>query len=283
MPLRWGAVPASSTVDGEKQAKIVYHLQDAYGLLPVIDYLQKVSLSSFECVLTVQSIASAKKGQPLSPNADAFAASIKGRTPKEGKTPKLFDDVLRDDNLQKRLDRSKSYLGRLGVHSSPAPMFVNGVAVKQDDDWLQLLSQQVSVDLRSIQQGVFENNFKENEWLPEVFLKQASLRRNPLVIPENDKDITLLNLPAILRSEKGWASLPKLAIGSNTSPAAGFQVILVADFDSPQGLELASNAIQYRAANESAQIVFVHNANPNSQRQTARSQTLLKTLSGIQS
>jgi UDP-glucose:glycoprotein glucosyltransferase len=43
VPLRWGAVPVSSTVEGEKQARIIYHLQDSYGLVPVVNYLQKVS------------------------------------------------------------------------------------------------------------------------------------------------------------------------------------------------------------------------------------------------
>ena len=161
-------------------------------------------------------------------------------------------------------------------------MFVNGVAVKQDDDWLQLLSQQVTIDLRTLQQRVFENKFEDDQWLPEVFLNQSSLKRNPIVIPENDKDITLLNLPAILRNEKGWAGLPKIPIGLNTSPASGFQVILVADFDSPQGLTLASNAIRYRAANESAQVVFVHNPSPSTA-SGSRSRKVFNLLTDIQS
>jgi UDP-glucose:glycoprotein glucosyltransferase len=225
---------------------------------------------------------SAKNGQLLLPNADAFASSIKGRDLKEGKVALLFDDVLHNNDVDERLERCRSYLGRLGIKSSPAPMFVNGVAIKQDDDWLQLLSQQVSIDLRTIQQGVFENKFEESEWLPEVFLNQASSRRNPLVIPENDKDITLLNLPAILGNDKDWASLPKIPIGLSKSPASGFQVILVADFDSTPGLTLASNAIQYRAANESAQIVFVHNANPSTT-SASRSERLLSLLTETQS
>jgi UDP-glucose:glycoprotein glucosyltransferase len=201
---------------------------------------------------------------------------------KEGKAALAFDEVQHDHELDVRLEHAKSYLGRLGIHSSPAPMFVNGVAVKQDDGWLQLLSQQVTVDLRTLQQGVFENKFGESQWLPEVFLNQSSLKRNPIVIPENDKDVTLLNLPAILRNEKGWAGLPRIPIGSNTSPATGFQVILVADFDSPQGVTLAANAIRYRAANESVQVVFVHNPSPSSASRS-RSKNLFNILTGIQS
>jgi UDP-glucose:glycoprotein glucosyltransferase len=263
IPLRWGVVPVSSTAEGEKQAKIIYHLQDSYGLVPVMNYLQKV-------------IASAKRGQLLSPSAGAFVASVNGRDLKEGKTALSFDDLLQNAELHARLEHSQSYLGRLGVRSSPAPMFVNGVAVKQDDDWLQVMSQQVTVDLRTLQQGVFERKFGDADWLPEVFLNQSSLKRNPIVIPENDKDITLLNLPTILRAKQGWADLPRIPVGTATSPAAGFQVILVADFGSPQGSKLAANAIRYRAANDSAQLVFVHNPGPSTAE--SRSQRLFDLL-----
>jgi UDP-glucose:glycoprotein glucosyltransferase len=42
IPLRWGLVPQTLTSDALEQAKVVYYLQDAYGLSAVITYLQAV-------------------------------------------------------------------------------------------------------------------------------------------------------------------------------------------------------------------------------------------------
>jgi hypothetical protein len=58
VPLRWGIVPVFSTNDGEKQARVIYHLQDSYGLVSVIDYLQKVSSTGLSStVLTFRAVS----------------------------------------------------------------------------------------------------------------------------------------------------------------------------------------------------------------------------------
>lgn len=44
IPLRWGLVPQTLTEGAVQQAKVVYYLQDAYGLSAVINYLQAVSV-----------------------------------------------------------------------------------------------------------------------------------------------------------------------------------------------------------------------------------------------
>src|ERR1700753_451853 len=43
VPLRWGIVPLPSTAEAEGLAKLIYHLQDAYGLISVIEYLDEVN------------------------------------------------------------------------------------------------------------------------------------------------------------------------------------------------------------------------------------------------
>lgn len=46
IPLRWGLVPQTLTPAAVEQAKVVYYLQDTYGLSGVTAYLQAVSLLS---------------------------------------------------------------------------------------------------------------------------------------------------------------------------------------------------------------------------------------------
>ena len=43
--IRWGLVPRTLTAGAVGQAKVVYHLQDSYGLSAVIDYLTSVCSS----------------------------------------------------------------------------------------------------------------------------------------------------------------------------------------------------------------------------------------------
>ena len=47
IPLRWGIVPQTATKGALEQAKVVYYLQDSYGLSAVIKYLQAVSKSCY--------------------------------------------------------------------------------------------------------------------------------------------------------------------------------------------------------------------------------------------
>jgi UDP-glucose:glycoprotein glucosyltransferase len=42
IPLRWGLVPQTLTEGASEQARVVYYLQDAYGLSAVINYLRAV-------------------------------------------------------------------------------------------------------------------------------------------------------------------------------------------------------------------------------------------------
>jgi UDP-glucose:glycoprotein glucosyltransferase len=44
IPLRWGLVPQTLKPGALEQAKVVYYLQDTYGLPAVIKYLQAVSI-----------------------------------------------------------------------------------------------------------------------------------------------------------------------------------------------------------------------------------------------
>jgi UDP-glucose:glycoprotein glucosyltransferase len=43
IPLRWGLVPQTPTPAAIEQAKVVYHLQNTYGLATAIKYLDAVS------------------------------------------------------------------------------------------------------------------------------------------------------------------------------------------------------------------------------------------------
>ena len=47
IPIRFGIVPLTNSEAALNQAKVVYHLQNAYGLGAVIAYIEAVSLQRF--------------------------------------------------------------------------------------------------------------------------------------------------------------------------------------------------------------------------------------------
>lgn len=102
--------------------------------------------------------------------------------------------MLKSKEIGESIANAKQYLARLAADGADSSLFVNGVALPMTDEWLQLMSQRISMDLRSIQKGVFEDKFNEGSWLPQHFLSSAAVRRNPLLIPENEKNITLINM-----------------------------------------------------------------------------------------
>jgi UDP-glucose:glycoprotein glucosyltransferase len=260
VPLRWGIVPVPSTPEAEGQAKLIYHLQDAYGLISVIEYLDEVSINAqfCRCLLMFQAIS--RKDRILSPHEASFKSIMEKRDLKANKTKLNLKEVLKDEDLSERLDNTRHYLKRLGALSAEAPVFVNGVPVKKDDDWLQVLSQQISLDLRTIQQGVFEEVIREDVLIPELFLNGSSLRRNPLIIPEKDKDVILLNLPMALGDHlKAATGIPRIERSSSSKLEDSSQLLVVGDFNTRAGLQLAANAARFRLLNDTTDIILIHN------------------------
>lgn len=177
---------------------------------------------------------------------------------------------------------AKTYLVRLAADDSDAPIFVNGVPVARNDDWLHSLSTRVSLDLRSIQRSVFEEVFNEDSWLPSYFLFQASLKRNPLVIPENEKNITLLDMTKIHATHPEiFSQLPCLAAGNVADKGKWAYLMVVGDFDSPSGSHLLSKAIEFRMTHENVEIVFIHNPNQVSEKSATAERLFQLTQKGL--
>jgi UDP-glucose:glycoprotein glucosyltransferase len=161
--------------------------------------------------------------------------------------------------LDKRISNVKNYLARLAADGRDAPLFVNGVPIPQDEAWLQLMSQRISLDLRQIQRGVFEGTFGEDTWLPQYFLLNAAIKRNPLIIPENEKNITLLDMAEFHDvHEAAFDAMPRIA-AEDTSASELIHLIVVADFDSESGLALLKAVSEYRKEHKNVEIVFIHN------------------------
>jgi UDP-glucose:glycoprotein glucosyltransferase len=168
--------------------------------------------------------------------------------------------VLEYDVVNQRIEGAKQYLKRLAADSLKAPIFVNGVPIPANEEWLSSLSQRISMDLRQIQKGVFEGAFNDESWVPQYFLFQAAAKRNPLIIPENEKNITLINM-AEFEEVHGevYSKMPRVEASESASKSDWVHVTLVADFDSGSGLTLLKSISKFREANPNVDLVLIHN------------------------
>ncbi|KAI4906206.1 hypothetical protein J4E90_010789 [Alternaria incomplexa] len=261
IPLRWGIVPQTATSGALEQAKVVYYLHDAYGLPAVIEYLQVLA-----------------DGKKLA-HADqaTFDATVKKTALLEGKEALAFDDVLKSETLDQRITGAKQYLKRLAAEGPKAPVFVNGVPIPATEEWLGTLSQRVGMDLRQIQQAVFNGNFNSDSWVPQHFLASAAAKRNPLVIPENEKNITLINMAEFEETHgEAYNKMPRIHASESASKSDWIHVTLVADFDSEAGFALLKALADFREANPDVEAVLIHNPKAGAEQSNA-SEDILET------
>ena len=240
LPIRFGLVPQIKSSASAEQARIVHYLLDTYGLVTVLDYLG----------YTIEG-AGRKLGQP---QQQSFLRAIDGRKVRRDRIPIPFQGVLDSNDSDERLDRSKSYLRRLGVEEGTPSIFMNGVPIARTEEWLQVMSSRVGLDNRLVQQAVFEGSVTEDDWLPDLYLAKANLRRVPAVVPEDDSDIRhvdLANLPEI-------ANLPSIKADKDTIEREFAHMTIIADFNTLSGLEQMMEAWLFRAQHDNVEVALLH-------------------------
>ncbi|KAF2687800.1 glycosyltransferase family 24 protein [Lentithecium fluviatile CBS 122367] len=260
IPIRWGLVPSSSTPGAVEQAKVVYHLLDTYGLATLIQYLDASQVSK----------------KLAHPDKSIFDASTKDSKIRGELEALQLDDVLKSEVFEKRMEGAKKYLRRLAADGPNAPLFVNGVPIAQTEEWLQLLSQRISMDLRQIQRGVFEQTFQDDTWVPQYFLFQAAIKRNPLIIPENEKNITLVDMADYEgRHGETFKNMPRVEASESASKAEWAHLTLIGDFDSESGFSMLKSVAQFREEQPNVEIVLIHNPRADAE-QSSASEDLLE-------
>lgn len=245
LPIRFGLVPQLKSAVSSGQSRIVYYLLDTYGLVTALDYLQ----------LTME--GSGRK--IVSPQEQHFLRATEGRKLRKDRTLLSLQDILATQELEGRLERSKSYLRRLGVGEGTSPILLNGVPIPRTEEWLQLMSARVSSDNRLAQQAVFEGSVTEDDWLPNLFLSKASLRRAPAVIPEDDSDIRHLDLGSLPEV----AGLPSIKADNDTIERELAHMTIIADFTTQNGLEQLMEAWLFRKQHDNVEVAFLHVPNTN--------------------
>lgn len=242
LPLRFGLVPLTSTKAAIQQAKIVYYLFDTYGVTAAVAYLEAFYAS---------------KGAASSTKAN-FEAATKDRKTRADKITKPFDEVLVADEIEEAVTNSQKWNARLGTDGSIPPLFVNGAAIPRDENWLQIMSQRVHTDLQLMQRAVFENSVTDEDWPPSFYLQKAVLRRNPLIIPEDDKDLRVFDIGTLyVEHANALDGLPSLPVDTASARADWAHLLVIVDHETEQGKRLLVAVAEFRKLHPAVELVIV--------------------------
>ena len=159
------------------------------------------------------------------------------------------------------MQKTQQYLERLAADTVPAPFFANGVAIPKTEAWLQVMSQKIDLDLRTLQRQVYEEMIPEDAWLAGHFLEKSLSQRNALIVPEDENSIKVIDLGSLI-STHGVSCLEAPRLAPSQEPGSSkeglAQLLVVADFDSDQGVDLLANAIAFCKSHEDVELLFVH-------------------------
>lgn len=200
----------------------------------------------------------------VSLNQRKFESSISGQKLRNQTVELNFESILQSVNLSDRVTQAKAYLGRLDAEGLSLPFFINGVALLRDDAWLQTMSSRVDVDLRMIQQQIFEGAISDDAWLAGQFLNEAATRRNAFIIPEDESSIKMFDVGNLRKqNEYIFERLPRIAV-RGTSMDYKSHMFIFADIESIEGRKLLCEAIDFARAQESVELLLAHNILPGS-------------------
>lgn len=247
LPVRFGLVPLTPTKEAEERAKIVYYVLENYGLATLMSYLEACSIGT----ATEQSI---------------FEKAIKNRTPKDEDSRALpFNEVIESEAYMKQVELAKHWVERLNADTEIPPMFLNGLAIPREDNWLQTMSMKMSNDLQMVQQGIFMGKVSDDVWIPGLFIEGAPTRRNPYIFPESNNALVVLDVNKLYSEHSDlFNKIPVIEANQDTSKESWATLTIVADLTSEQGLHLVSSALAFRRNNPGIRIDIVNNPPPSS-------------------
>ncbi|KAI9707078.1 MAG: hypothetical protein M1836_000038 [Candelina mexicana] len=243
--IRFGLIPVTGTSHAERQAMVIYHLHETYGLAAVLTYLE----------------ASLAVGQLTSFSNSNFESTIRERKLRKDQIAQSLESVLLADELRTKVVNAQKYAARLGIDATVPLIFINGVALPRTEGWLQIMSARVAKDLQAIQRAVFEGALGEATWFPSYYLAQAISRRNPLVIPEDEDSINVLDIcEAVEGNSELYKKLPRWPTSETASKEDWAHLFVIADFDSADGFQLLVDAINFSKQQGCVELVALHNA-----------------------
>ncbi|TGZ85725.1 hypothetical protein EX30DRAFT_393051 [Ascodesmis nigricans] len=242
--MRFGLVPMTTSQEAIDQAKVIYYLQDNYGLKYTLEYID-------------QSLVQKTWAKP---SQKVFDEVVKGATGTlEGGKALSLQEVLSSEDLSNRMERAKKWGQRLGTDGPTPLILLNGQPIPKDEDWPAYMQPKLAADISLIQQATYLGELTDESSYPDWFLNDAAPRRNRHIFPEKGVDIKHINIAEVASAHKEvFKKLPK--VNSNTvDRSKETNIWVVGDFDSPSGNELLTAAGEMQMHTTGANLVLINN------------------------
>lgn len=242
LPLRFGLVLLTPTEAATREAKVLYYLQENYGISAAIAYLEAYHASH---------------GKP-SADAANFETTINSSKIHGDRGPLTLEEVMSSGQVNEHIERAREWTKRLKADTEVPPLFVNGAVIHRDEYWMQKMSQLINGDVQAIQRAVYQHQVTEDEWAPMFFIKNALLSRNPLIIPEDDSKLKLFNLNRFYEEHiDALEGLPTLPAAASAHAQDWAELLVIVDTTSEHGKALLESVTTFRESHPEIEIILV--------------------------
>lgn len=247
LPLRFGLVPLTASEISSQQAQVVYNLLENRGITAVIAYLEAYYST---------------KGKVASLEANYKAATDSHKILKE-KAIQTFEEATSNQHGKARVARARRWASRLQADSTVPPVFVDGVLIPRNDNWLQAMSLQINTDLQMMQQAVYEGSVKDEDWPPLLYLQGALPRRNPLIIPEDDSELNFIDVAALYNEyAELFKGMPYLKVLSSSGKQDWAQLLVAVSKFTVAGQKTLEAVVSFRKNHPEVEVILVDNPFP---------------------
>ena len=100
------------------------------------------------------------------PDQATFSVVTEDRKLRLDAEPLDFQDIFTSQQHAEQIKLSEHWVSRLGANTAIPPVFIDGLAIQRDENWMQVMSMKLMQDLQIVQQGVFMGTILEDsEWI----------------------------------------------------------------------------------------------------------------------
>ncbi|KAG5949291.1 hypothetical protein E4U53_005926 [Claviceps sorghi] len=241
VPIRFGLVPLQTTNNAASQAKAAYSLMKNYGISALLSYIEQLDQKSggFDESL----LLSVTKGRPVLSNDQSV--------PSDAETSAAEIDEL--------LQSNGKWVQRLQADTAVRPIFLDGVLIPRDQNWMQGVGTTIGDDLETVQRAVYYGTIDDDSSIEEIWLSKARPRRNMYISSGDKKSLRVLNVGKIYAdNEAFFGSLPVLNADENVPKEDWAAVTVLANMSSTAGLDFTLSALAFKKKNPAIRLELIN-------------------------
>ncbi|KAF4967327.1 hypothetical protein FZEAL_10546 [Fusarium zealandicum] len=241
--LRFGVVPLASTPAAVIQGKVIYHLVETYGIESVLAYLQ-----------------GSQEGIKGAADKKAFAKAIEGRELLPDATKMTLAEVLESDVYTQKVEAGQAWAGRLSADASVRPIFVDGLAIPREKNWVQAMGQRLTEDQQVIQKALYFGEIDEDTRVPDLFLKNALTKRNAYIFTDDDKALRVLDVNKLYTDHTEVFDKVAVLESNSESTKENWAVLtVIGDLNTEDAQDLLISTLGFKRSNPGVRLDLVHN------------------------